>query len=93
MDFSSGVFAIFMNDLQFSDSKIGDYKFYYDGDSNDFVIKSKPELRYPRSAVARNPQFLIFRETNVAVPVTIDGFILEEITDDLEVDLYKMSEY
>lgn len=91
MDFSSGVFAIFINDLQFSDSKIGDYKFYYDGDSNDFVVKSKPELRYPRSAVVEDPNFLIFRETEVEFYVDeVDGD--PDLTQlDFEVEPYEMS--
>lgn len=88
MDFSSGVFAIFINDLQFSDSKIGDYKFYYDGDSNDFVVKSKPELRYPRSAVVEDPNFLIFRETEAEIYLDEDP---ELVQLDFEVEPYEMS--
>lgn len=65
MNFSKGIFAIFINDLQYSDSKIGDYKFYYDSDSDDFVVKSKPELRYPRTIVVEEPYFLIFKETEI----------------------------
>lgn len=38
-DFSSGIFAFFINDFQFSDSKIGAFKFYYDSISDDFIVK------------------------------------------------------
>lgn len=83
MDFSSGVFAIFINDLQFIDSKIGDYKFYYDSISNEFIVKNKPELRYSRSAVVGEPRFLVFREIAA-------GADKEEFQLDFEVEPYEM---
>ena len=91
MDFSSGVFAIFINDLQFSDSKIGDYKFYYDGDSNEFVMKKDPEIRYPRNVVVEDPHFLIFRE----IPLSENEFEDDPdlISLDFEVEPYVMSEF
>lgn len=90
MDFSSGVFAIFINDLQFSDSKIGDYKFYYDSSSNDFVVKNNPELRYPRSVVVEDPNYLIFIETRHFIDLDGD---LEENPTEFEVEPYEMSVY
>lgn len=90
MDFSSGIFAIFINDLQFSDSKIGDYKFYFDADSNEFVVKNKPELSYPRSIVVEDPHFLIFRETEAEYAFDEDPDLTKL---DFEVEPYEMSFY
>ena len=82
MDFSSGIFAFFINDFQFSDSKIGAFKFYYDSISTDFIVKDDPELRYPKEIVVSDPHFLIFKETPVENK--------EEFDLDFEVELYKM---
>lgn len=65
MDFSSGIFAFFTNDFQFSDSKIGAFKFYYDSISKDFIVKDNPELRYSKEIVTADPHFLIFKEIPV----------------------------
>lgn len=62
MDFSSSIFAFFINDFQFIDSKIGAFKFYYDSISNDFVVKGNTELRYSKDVVIEDPHFLVFRE-------------------------------
>lgn len=82
MDFSSGIFAFFINDFQFSDSKIGAFKFYYDSISEDFIVKDNPELRYSKEIVTADPHFLIFKE----IPVENK----EESDLDFEVKPYKM---
>ncbi|SJN41271.1 hypothetical protein FM115_08845 [Marinilactibacillus psychrotolerans 42ea] len=84
MDFSSGVFALFINDLQFTDSKIGDFKFYYDSVSTDFVIKDNPELRYSKNVVVEDSNFLIFREV-------ANGSDREDFELDFEIKPYEMS--
>lgn len=82
MDLSSGIFALFINDFQYIDSKIGAFKFYYDNISNDFIVKSNPELRYPKDVVVEDPNFIIFRE--------IPSEDKEEWLASFEVEPYKM---
>ena len=62
MDFSSGIFAFFINDFSFPESKIGDFKLFYDSVSGDFISKNDPELRYAKEGVLSEPHFLIFKE-------------------------------
>lgn len=85
MDFSSGVFALFINDLQFGDSKIGDFKFYYDSISTEFVVKDNPDLRYPKSVILEDSSFLVFRESS-------NGSDREEFEPEFEVKPYDITE-
>ena len=62
MDFSNGIFAFFINDFLYPESKIGDFKLCYDSISDDFISKNNPELRYSKDIVVEEPHFLIFKE-------------------------------
>jgi len=62
MDFTSGVFAFFINDFLYPESKIGDFKLCLDSISGDFVSQNNPELRYAKEIVVEDPHFLIFKE-------------------------------
>ena len=61
MDFTSGVFAFFMNDLLYPESKIGDFKLCFDSISGEFISQNNPELRYSKEIVVEDPHFLIFK--------------------------------
>ena len=62
MDFTTGVFAFFINDFLYPESKIGDFKLCYDSISGDFISQNNPELRYSKEIVVEDPYFLIFKE-------------------------------
>lgn len=62
MDFSNGVFAFFMNDFLYPESKIGDFKLCFDSISGDFISQNNPELRYSKEIIVEDPHFLIFKE-------------------------------
>ena len=62
MDFTSGVFAFFINDFLYPESKIGDFKLCLDSISGDFISQNNPELRYAKEIVIEDPHFLIFKE-------------------------------
>ncbi len=81
MDFSSGVFAFFINDFLYPEFKIGDFKLCFDSISGDFISQNNPELRYSKEVVVEDPHFLIFKENLIRDE---DGEFISEV------ELYKM---